>query len=280
MKDKVCLITGATAGIGAVTARVLAERGATVILVGRNPDKSRALVEQLKQQTRNPGVDYLLADLSSQQQIRALAETFKTRYPRLDILINNAGGIFFNRRETVDGLEMTFALNHLNYFLLTHLLLDLLQASAPARLINVSSVAHYSASINFKNLQYKRFYGLGWPAYAQSKLANILFTYELARRLPANITANALHPGLVATNFALGNGLLGKLARLSLNPISISPQAGAQTIIYLATSPQVEGITGKYFEDCRPYRSSPASYDEATARRLWEVSEELTGVSR
>jgi NAD(P)-dependent dehydrogenase (short-subunit alcohol dehydrogenase family) len=279
MKDKVCLITGATAGIGAVTARVLAERGATVVLVGRNPAKSRALVEQIRQQTRNPGVDYLLADLSSQQQIRALAETFKSRYARLHVLINNAGAIFFNRRETTDGLEMTLALNHLNYFLLTHLLLDLLQASAPARLINVSSVAHHGASINFKNLQYKWFYGLGWPAYTQSKLANVLFTYELARRLPANVTANALHPGLVATNFALGNGWLGKLARLSLDPISISPQAGAQTIIYLATSPQVEAVTGKYFEDCRPYRSSPASYNEATARHLWEVSEELTGVS-
>ena len=276
MKNKVCLITGATAGIGAITARDLAERGATVVLVGRNPDKSRALVEQIKQQTHNPGVEYLLADLSSQQQIRALAETFKSRYPRLDVLINNAGAIFFNRRETVDGLEMTFALNHMNYFLLTHLLLDLLQASAPARIINVSSAAHYVAGINFKNLQYKWFYGLGWPAYAQSKLANVLFTYELARRLPDGLTANVLHPGLVATNFGAGNGWPGKLFRLAYKLISISPQAGAQTIIYLATSPQVEGITGKYFEDCRPYRSSPASYDEATARRLWEVSKALT----
>jgi NAD(P)-dependent dehydrogenase (short-subunit alcohol dehydrogenase family) len=279
LTGKVCLISGATAGIGAVTAQALAGRGATVVVVGRNPEKSRAVANQIRQKTHNPNVDCLLADLSVQQQVRHLAETFKSRYDRLDILINNAGAVFFKRHETPDGLERTFALNHLNYFLLTNLLLDRLQASAPARIINVSSAAHYAATISFNNLQYRRWYFGGWPAYAQSKLANILFTYELARRLEGTgVIANTLHPGLVATNFGANNGWVGRLFRLAMNPISVSPTTGAQTMIYLATSPQVEGITGKYFDGDRPFRSSRASYNETTARRLWEISEELTGL--
>jgi NAD(P)-dependent dehydrogenase (short-subunit alcohol dehydrogenase family) len=273
------LVTGATAGIGVPTARVLAERGATVVLVGRNRAKCEATTAQIKQQTGNPNVDYLVADLSALAEVRRLAAEFQNRHNRLDVLVNNAGAIFLSRQVTAEGLEMTFALNHLSYFLLTTLLLDTLKASALARIVNVSSRAHQRASINFEDLQGdKRFDGQA--AYGQSKLANILFTYELARRLAGSgVTANALHPGVVASNFATNNGPVGWFFRLVANPFSISNEKGAQTSIYLAASPDVEGATGKYFVECKEVRSSPASYDEAAARRLWEASERITGQS-
>lgn len=282
LSGQVCVVTGATSGIGKITAQALAGLGGRVIIVGRNPAKTEATVNQIKQQTGSATVESLLADLSSQAEIRRLAEQFKNRYQRLDVLVNNAGGMFISRRESVDGIEMTFALNHLGYFLLTNLMLDVLKASAPARIVNVASRSHEGASINFDDLQSRQHYG-GMQAYGQSKLANVLFTYELARRLAAEgtsgVTVNALHPGFVATNFGADNaGWVGRVVKGVINVGAISPERGAQTSIYLATSPEVKDITGKYFVECKPVQSSPASYDEATARRLWEVSAQMTGL--
>jgi retinol dehydrogenase 12 len=283
LNGQVCLVTGATSGIGKVTAQALAGLGALVVIVGRNPAKTAAAVHQIKQQTGSATVESLLADLSSQSEIRRLAEQFKDRYQRLDVLVNDAGGMFFSRRESVDGIEMTFALNHLGYFLLTNLMLDVLKSSAPARIVNVASRSHVGATINFDDLQGRQHYG-GMQAYGQSKLANLLFTYELARRLAAEgtmgVTVNALHPGFVATNIGAGNGgWLGGVVKRVINVGAISPERGAQTSIYLATSPEVKGVTGKYFVECKPVQSSAASYDQATARRLWEVSAQMTGLS-
>ena len=284
MHGKICLVTGATAGIGEVTARELARQGATVIVVGRSREKSETTVRQIRQQTGNPAVEYLLADLSSQKDVRALAQQFKSTHQRLHALVNNAGGIFIWRQASVDGIEMTFALNHLNYFLLTNLLLDALKASAPARIINVSSRAHLRAPLNFDALQSRRGYN-GIRVYGQTKLANLLFTYELARRLEGTgVTANALHPGLVATNFGannarLGGRYLGRLYRRLFRVIAISAEEGAQSSLYLATSPEVAGVTGKYFVRRQAVPSSEASYDRAAASRLWQVSEELTDLA-
>lgn len=279
MQGKVCLVTGATSGIGTVAAHELARLGAHVIIAGRNPAKCAATVQHIQAQTGNKAVESLVADLSMQQQVRQLAQQFQDRYPRLDVLINNAGGIWMQRTLTGDGLEMTLAVNHLAPFLLTHLLLDRLKASAPARIINVSSRAHVRTTMNFDDLQGERRYS-GWRAYCQSKLANLLFTYELARRLEGTgVTVNALHPGFVATGFAGSNGWRGWLIQLLARCVAISPQAGARTIVYLATAPEVAQTTGKYFVQEQAVASSAASYDEVAARRLWQVSLELTGLA-
>lgn len=278
MQGKSCLVTGATGGIGLVTARELARQGARVVLVGRSRERCLAAVEGIRQQTGNTGVDFIVADLSSLEQIRRAASEFAARHDRLDVLVNNVGAFFWKRQESVDGIEMTFALNHLSYFLLTNLLLDMLRASAPARVVNVSSDAHRGAQMNFDDLQNRRRYA-GFRVYAQSKLANVLFTYELARRLEgSSVTANALHPGFVATNFAQNNGFLFRLFMPLAQLSAISPEEGARTSIYLASSPEVEGVTGKYFVRQQAVQSSPASYDEQSARRLWDVSLELTGL--
>jgi len=280
MKGKICMVTGATSGIGEVTARTLAQMGATVIVVGRSSERSAATVEHIRQQTGNPTVEFMLADLSSQKEIRRLAQQFRSRYQHLHLLVNNAGGLFTARQQSVDGIEMTFALNHLGYFLLTNLLLDTLKASAPARIVNVAASAHrFVRGVNFDDLQGQARYS-GLQAYAQSKLCNLLFTYELARRLEGTgVTVNALHPGVVATRFGHNNrGLAGMLARLS-NLIAISPERGARTIIYLATFSGVEGVTGQYFVNKKKAPSSPASLDRTSAIRLWRVSEAMTGLS-
>ncbi len=276
MHSKVCMVTGAASGIGAATAQALAQQGATVLLVDRDAQQGAATVDQIKQQTGNAAVDLLVADLSSQQAIRQLARDFTSGYARLDVLVNNAGAIFDERRESADGIEMTFALNYLGYFLLTNLLLDTLKASAPARIINVSSRSHARARINFDDLESRTDYR-GLSAYAHSKLAIVLFTYELARRLEGTgVTANALNPGIVATSFGRNSrGALGFIMRL-FRPLFLSPEQGAQTGVYLATSPEVEGVTGKYFVQCKAVPSSPASYDAAVAERLWQVSETYT----
>ncbi|MBN1371421.1 MAG: SDR family oxidoreductase [Anaerolineaceae bacterium] len=278
MNGKICMVTGAASGIGAVTARALAQQGATVITVDVNTEKGTATTRQIQAQTGNPSVEFFQADLSSQNDIRLLAQQFLSRYQRLDVLVNNAGAIFAERQESVDGIEMTFALNYLGYFLLTNLLLDTLKAGAPARIVNVSSRSHARARINFEDMQLRSGY-TGLHAYERSKLAIVLFTYELARRLQGTgVTANALHPGVVATGFALdGGGVMGLVTRLFRFGF-MTPKQGAQTSIYLATSPKVEGITGKYFVRCKSVRSSPASYDEATASRLWRWSEERTNI--
>jgi NAD(P)-dependent dehydrogenase (short-subunit alcohol dehydrogenase family) len=275
---RICLVTGATSGIGAVTALELARRGDTVLVVGRNPARCAATVAHLRRQTGNPAVEALVADLSSRQDVRRLAREVQDRFPRLDVLLNNAGALFLKRRLSVDGIEMTFALNHLGYFLLTGLLLDRLKASAPARVINVASAAHRRTTMNFDDLQGVRSYR-GFRAYCQSKLANLLFTYELARRLEGTgVTVNALHPGVVATRFGTNNWLW-RLWRPIFRLFSISPARGARTMTYLATSPEVERVTGKYFVKEQVVASSPDSYDRAAALRLWRVSEELTGLT-
>jgi retinol dehydrogenase-12 len=286
LEGKVCVVTGATSGIGEVTARVLAERGAEVVVVGRNSKKCSDTVGRIHQQTGSEKVNYLVADLSSQDQIRDLVKRFQQRYDRLNILVNNAGGFFLTRRESTDGIEMTLALNHLNYFLLTNLLLDvLINSSEPgnaSKVVNVASASHRGARIDFDDLEKKCGYR-GMQAYGQSKLGNVLFTYELAGRLEhagysERVTANCLHPGFVATNLAGDNGPLVRLFLPLLRLFGRTPEEGAQTSIYLATSPEVEGVTGKYFVDCRAVRSDPVSYDQAIAERLWEVSADLTSL--
>ncbi|HEX3049482.1 MAG TPA: SDR family oxidoreductase [Aggregatilineaceae bacterium] len=266
MNGKVCLVTGATDGIGKVTALELAKRGAKVIGVGRNSTKIDATLREVGDILGS--LEFLKADLSSLSEIRTLADAFRAKYDRLHVLVNNAGALFTTYRETVDGIEMTFALNHLSYFLLTNLLLDTIIASAPARIINVSSDAHYNNTIKFGDLGHKKNYN-GWATYGASKLANILFTHELARRLAGTgVTVNAVHPGFVHTNFQTAAGLNMR------GPLS--PEEGADTQIWLAASNEVEGVTGKFFVRRRETKSSDESYDQTTARRLWEVSEELT----
>ena len=277
MQGKTCLITGGSDGIGYAAARELAQLGATVLIVGRNAMKTATAVERIIEETDNGAVRYLLADLSSLGDVRRLAAQVKEGIPRLDVLVNNAGAIFLSHRRSVDGIEMTFALNHLGHFLLTTLLLDLLRDSAPARIVNVSSGAHFSAG-NFR-LEYLPRPGSngGYRAYGRSKLCNILFTYELARRLEGSgVTVNALHPGLVRTNIARNNGLLGRVVNFFIGARGVDAVKGAKTLNYLATSPEVEGLTGKYFVDRRAVPSSALSYDDGLASDLWELSERLT----
>src|SRR5215210_4660200 len=279
MGEKVCLITGATSGIGKATAMELASMGASVVMVGRDRGRGEAALAEIKEESANASVDLMLADLSSQEEIRRLAHEFKEAYPRLDVLINNAGLFRSERITTADGLETTFAVNHLAYFLLTNLLLDGLEISAPSRIVNVSSGDHASGTIDFDDLQAEKGYK-GAKAYSQSKLANVLFTYELAKKLEGTgVSANCLHPGAgIRTNFGSGvSGIFGFTVR-ALRPLMKSPEKGAETSIYLASSPEVEGLSGRYFVKEAEARSSDASHDERLARRLWEVSAELTNV--
>jgi len=281
LQGKTILVTGATAGIGRAASFALARMGAHMVLVGRDRQKAESTVAQIKAQTGNGQVEYLLADMSVQAEVRRLAEEVRSRYPRLDVLLNNAGGVFNPRQVTKDGLELTFALNHLGYFLLTNLLLDLLKASAPARIVNVSSEAHRlgGGRINFDDLMGEKSYN-PMTAYGQSKLANILFTYELARRLKGTgVTVNCLHPGGVATNFGQSAPGAWAWAFKLFRPFMLTPEQGADTLVYLASAPEVEGVTGKYWVKRRPKRSNAESYDEGVAERLWKVSEQLTGLA-
>jgi NAD(P)-dependent dehydrogenase (short-subunit alcohol dehydrogenase family) len=276
MQGKICLITGATHGIGRETALALAGMGATVVLVGRSPEKTSAAAAMIQAKTGSPHIDCLVADLSSYSQVYRLVDEFHRRYQHLHVLINNAGGVFFQRQVSADNLEMTLALNHLSPFLLTNLFLDTLQNSAPARIVTVSSMAHAFGRIHFDDLQSARHYN-GWFAYAQSKLANVLFTYELDRRLAGSrVTANVLHPGYVATNFGMNNGWVYRLFFSAGRFAAVSTQQGSETITYLASSPQVEGVSGKYFVKKHPRRSSRISYDPKIAGQLWQVSCHLT----
>jgi retinol dehydrogenase-12 len=275
MAGKVCLITGATGGIGLITAQVLAAQGAKIVLVSRSAQKCEAAAVQIKASTGNDAVTYIAGDLSLMAQVRQVAEQFLARNDRLDVLINNAGAVFSSRQVTAEGYEMTMALNHLNYFYLTQLLQDRLLASAPARIVNVSSDAHKGGSINFDDLMSEKKYS-AFGVYSMSKLANVMFTYELARRLEdSGVTANALHPGFVASNFGRSNGGMWGALMPVVQLFAISPEKGAETTIHLAMSPAVEGVTGKYFVKKQPARSSAPSYDEAAQRRLWDASEQL-----
>ena len=277
MEGKTCLITGGSDGIGFVAALELARMGAQVVIVGRNAVKTKDAVDRIIKETGNHSVRYLLADLSSQGDVRRLAEQVKEQLPRLDVLLNNAGAIFLSNRRSVDGIEMTFALNHLGYFLLTTLLLDLLKDSAPARIVNVSSSSHGSpGKFRLEELPKPGSNG-GYRAYGRSKLCNILFTYELARRLEgSDVAVNTLHPGLVRTNIARNNGVLGRVVNFFIGARGVAAIKGAETLIYLASSPEVSGTTGKYFVNCRSLPSSSLSYDTELAYGLWELSERLT----
>jgi retinol dehydrogenase-12 len=282
LDGKIILITGATAGIGEWTANKLAAQGAQVIIHGRNPERCTAAVERIRRWSGNLVVESLAADLSSQADVHRLAQEFRQRYKRLDVLVNNAGAFFLRRQYSVDGIEMTFAVNHFSYFLLTLDLLDVLNASAPARIVNVASNSHWRQRLDFAHLDGAWFYQ-SWKSYGQSKLANILFTYELAHRLqneaaPACVTVNALHPGFVATNIGKNNGLLAQWFVPVFQRNALTPEQGAETSIYLASSPEVEAVSGKYFVDKQEVPSSPQSYDREAAARLWQISEELTGI--
>ncbi len=280
MQGKICMITGANSGIGKATALGLAQMGATVVLVSRDRARGEEAQKEIKAKSGNDAIDLLLADLSSQQSIRQLVEDFKQRYTRLHVLINNAGVFALTWRETVDGLEMSFAVNVLAPFLLTNLLLDVIKASAPARIVNVSSNQQEANHLKLDDLQLEKSYR-PMRAYAQSKLAVVLFTYELARRLEGTgVTANCLHPGFVATNIAQRDLVLpARLATKLIFRFGTSPEKGAKTSLYLATSPDVEGVTGKYFEKSVPRKSAPLSYDESLQQQLWKACAQLTGLT-
>ncbi|MBT6433183.1 MAG: SDR family oxidoreductase [Deltaproteobacteria bacterium] len=278
LNNKIVLITGATNGIGKQTAEAIAPSGATLVIVGRNPEKTAQLTAELQSMPGAGKIHSLIADLSSQADIRKLAEEFKSSFSRLDILINNAGALFTSHETTVDGYERTWALNHLNYFLLTTLLKDLLLASAPARIVNVSSDAHKPAKMLWNDLQFNQAtFASGWPAYCQSKLANILFTKELSRKLAGTgVITNCLHPGFVNTGFAKNNGKLAKAAMLISRPFQRNALKGAETVIWAATSIDAGKLSGEYLYDCKVRKPTRTARDVADAKRLWSLSEEMT----
>ncbi len=279
MAGKTVLVTGGTGGIGKATATGLAALGARVAITGRDPERARAAAADIAARSGNPTVDVFAADLSAQAEVRRLASEVLAAYPRLDVLVNNVGGYWFTRHLSADGLERTFALNHLAPFLLTNLLRDRLCASAPARVVTVSSAAHGTGVLDFDDLCGAQGYS-GQRAYSQSKLANVMFSYELARRLGGTgVTATVLHPGVVRTAF--GSEDMAPLFRVLLplvRPFLKSPARGARTSIHLASSAQVAGVTGQYFVGRAPKRSSARSYDTTAAARLWRRSAELVGL--
>ncbi len=275
LSGRVALVTGATNGIGRVTARELARMGARTLLVARDPGRGEAAAREIRAAT-GAEVEVLVADLSSREEVAGLARAVRDRADRLDLLVNNAGAIFADRRISADGVEMTLALNHLAYFLLTLDLLPMLQGASEARVVNVSSMVHERGAIDFDDLQGERRYGM-WKAYAQSKLANVLFTRELSRRLPGGrVTANAVHPGAVASGFGRDHpGFFGRLVAVGA-PFLASPERGARTTLHVATAPGLRGVSGRYFSACREKAPSRAARDDATALRLWQISEAMT----
>jgi len=279
MQRKVVLVTGANAGMGKVIATELARQKATVVLLCRDADKGKEAQREIAQATGNPSVDLLIADLSSQEAIREAARQFGERYDRLHVLVNNAGAHVQQRQLSVDGIEMNLAVNHLSAFLLTNLLLDTLRASTPARIVNVAS-ASMTKTINLDDVQSARTF-VPFAVYGQAKLAMVLCTYALARRLAGTgVTVNALHPGITATNII--NDVAPPFARPFTGLIKrflLSPEQGAQTALYLATSPTVEGVSGKYFIHEKEAPSVPISYDELLQEQMWTISEELTGLA-
>jgi NAD(P)-dependent dehydrogenase (short-subunit alcohol dehydrogenase family) len=282
LSDRICMVTGATSGIGAATAKSLVQQGATVIIVGRDLKKCNDTVQRIKRADKHASIDFIVADLSLQKHVHQCAAQFKQNHHRLDILINNAGARFLSRLQTAEGFEMNFALNYLGPFLLTQLLLKELNASSRGRIINVASEAHRACpGINFDDLQYHKRYS-GKEAYAQSKLASLLTTYEMARRLEGTrVTVNALEPGNVVTNFSRNNGLISWARHIVgsfMHGKVVWPKEGAKTSIYLASSPDVEGTSGQYFSKRQAVRSSDVSYDGDVARRLWQLSLDLTSL--
>jgi len=283
MKGKRILITGATNGIGEQAALQLAKMGASIVIVGRNESKTRKVSEDIKTLSGNEDVDLLIADLSSMTDTRRVAEEYLAKYQRLDVLLNNAGAVFSEFQASVDGYEMTFALNHISYYLLSNLLLELLKQTAheqgEARIINVSSSAHRNATMRLDNLRDQSGFSM-LNSYGASKLMNVLFTYEFARRLEGtDVTVNAVHPGLVATGFGHNTGSIWSfIIKILQNLVAISPQKGAETLVYLASSAEVAGISGKYWNRKQDKPSSKNSYDTQQQKQLWNFSVGVTGV--
>jgi NAD(P)-dependent dehydrogenase (short-subunit alcohol dehydrogenase family) len=271
LEGKTCLITGANSGIGKETALALAQMKANVVMVCRNKEKGEAARREIEKKAGNASIDLLLCDLSSLADVRSLAGEVRNRHPQLHVLVNNAGLFSFSGK-TGDGFETTFAVDYLAPFLLTNLLLELLKASIPSRIVNVSSVGHYGGHIDLEAIQ-KGGGATGWGAYSNSKLALVMFTYELAGRLQGTgVTANCLHPGAVATG-------IWRIPPALVRPFMKSAKEGAETSIYLASSPEVEGVTGKYFDNKSEKRSSEESYDEKKALALWDVTSKMVGLS-
>jgi NAD(P)-dependent dehydrogenase (short-subunit alcohol dehydrogenase family) len=292
MKGKVVVITGATSGIGQVTAENLAGRGARIVQIARNHERGEASMKRLREQAPGAAHSIHYADLSRVSEMKRVASEIAAAESRIDVLINNAGAMFSSRQVTEDGLELTFALNHMAYFVLTLGLLERLVASAPARIVNTSSDAHAVAALDFDDLQsaetyrrrdlleWMRYGGPGFKVYGRSKLCNILLTRELARRLSGTgVTANSVHPGFVATRFGDQSGGLISFSIGIAKRFALSPQKGAETLVYLASSPEVANVTGQYFTKCRAIRPSGWALDDAAARRLWEESARLAGVA-
>ena len=279
MKGKTVLITGANQGIGKASAIALGAMGARLVLVCRNEEKGKAAVTEIESAGAKD-VTLILGDMSSQKDIRRVAADVLKKTERLDVLLNNAGLLVPSRRTTVDGIEETFAVNHLGYFLLTKLLRELLEKSGPSRIVSVSSEAHRRGSMNFDDLQYERTNYSAFPVYSQSKLANILFTKELARQLAGTkVTANCLHPGVIASGFGHTYGGFFNFVLTLARPFLKSTEDGAKTQIYLCSSPDVANVTGEYFDKCKTRRPNREAEDAAAAKRLWELSEDLVANS-
>ncbi|MDD1746438.1 MAG: SDR family oxidoreductase [Methanomassiliicoccales archaeon] len=276
MVGKVVFITGATSGMGLATARALATYGASIVIHGRDEDKAKQTVEEIQDETKNPAIYYLIADFEKMDEVRRLANDFRRQFHRLDVLINNAGAVFGKRQESMDGIELTLQVNYLTHFLLTNLLLDMLKTSAPSRIINITSGLHERGRIDFEDLQMTRKFS-GQKAYASSKLAQVLFTYEMAKRLEGSgVTCNASSPGLAKTHLGYDAGLLTSLSKRFVDLFGKSAEKAAENTIFLATAPELESISGKYFEDKGEAESSEMSYNTSAAQRLWEVSMKLT----
>ena len=275
MRSRVCLVTGASSGIGKATALALASMGGTIILACRDSGRGENARREIIEVSHNSEITLMLVDLSNQGSIRSFVESFKQNVSRLHVLVNNAGIYTSRRVVTVDGLESTFAINHLSHFMLTNQLLELLKLSAPSRIVNVTSEAQRAGKINFSDLQGGNRYS-GMKAYSQSKLANVLFTYELARRLAGTgVTVNCVHPGTVRTNFGRESGGFMSVAVKIAGPFMLTPEEGARTVVYAASSPAVESVSGKYFIKEAEAKSSRDSYNPEIAGRLWDISARL-----
>jgi NAD(P)-dependent dehydrogenase (short-subunit alcohol dehydrogenase family) len=279
LTGKTCLITGANSGIGKATALGLAKMGAELVMVCRDREKGEAAQKEIMAESRNSNIELMLADMSSQDSIRRLASDFQKTHEKLHLLINNAGVYLTKRITTVDGLEATLATNLLGPFLLTNLLLGVLRTSAPSRIVNVSSDAHNGVRIDFDDLQGEKKFS-GWQAYGQSKLGLILYTHELSKRLAGtDVTVNSVHPGVVRTHFAKNNGGLVAIGFRIIGAFFISPLTAAKRVLYVATSPDLTNVSGKYFSKMHEEKSSRESYDDGSAKRLWQMSEQLTRLS-